>query len=322
MGDTALAGTALAGTALVETAVHPGDESLRLEEIAPVIGLTDREVRRYRRFFGLDRVRWSPDRELAGLLTGAARNLAGLPGNEHRVRFVLHARTLEAAAPYSAHPLHRAAAELGLGHAPAFVVSQHACASGLLAVRLAGRLLAGCGDPAALALVLTGEKTYPHVTRYIPATTVMGEASAACLVGRGGDRDRVLGYTTVTRGEFHRMAGRGAASGKDFEDAYPGTLADLVRAAAKDAGVSLDDVRLILPHNVNRISWTRTCKLAGLPLDRLWLDNVPVTGHCFCADPFVNLAGAVAAGALRPGDLYLMVSVGLGATFSALVLRH
>ena len=201
----------MAETTLVETAAHLADESLPLEKIAAEIGLTDREVRRYRRFFGLEGVRWSPAREVADLLLAAGRGLAALPGNEHRVRFVIHARTLEvleATGPYSAGPLRRVTAELGLEHATAFAVSQHACASGLLAVDLAGRLLADCGDPAALALVLTGEKTYPHVTRYIPATTVMGEASAACLVGQGGDRDRLLSYATVTLGEFHQMTGR------------------------------------------------------------------------------------------------------------------
>ncbi|WP_131741874.1 3-oxoacyl-[acyl-carrier-protein] synthase III C-terminal domain-containing protein [Actinomadura roseirufa] len=310
------------GTALAETAVHPGDESLPLEKIAPALGLTDREVRRYRRFFGLDAVRWSPARDTAGLLVAAARNLAGLPGAEHRVRFVIHGRTMEATGAYSANPVHRAAAELGLGHAAAFVVSQHACASGLLAAALAGRLLADRGDPDALALVLTGEKTYPHVTRYIPATTVMGEAAAATLVGLGGERDRMLAHATITRGEFHQMTGPDADTAAAFESAYPGTLAELMHTAAERAGASMDEVRLVLPHNVNRLSWTRTCLATGLPLERLWLDNVPVTGHCFCADPFLNLVDAVRAGALAPGDLYLMVSVGLGATFSALALRH
>ncbi len=46
---------------------------------------------------------------------------------------------------------------------------------------------------------------------------------------------------------------------------------------------------LVLPHNVNRYSWSTTARLLGLPLDRIYLENVPKTGHCFCADPFINL---------------------------------
>jgi 3-oxoacyl-[acyl-carrier-protein] synthase-3 len=305
-------------TSLAETAACLADESLPLEKIATSVGLSDADVRRYRRFFGLDSVRWSPASEVGDLLLAAARQLTTLPGNEHRVRYVIHARSLEPAAPYSANPLHRVAAALGLRHAAAFTVSQHACASGLLAVQLAGQLLAAGGDPGARALVLTGEKTYPHISRYMPAVTVFGEASAACLVTLGGDHDRVVAYATVTLGEFHRITERSPR----FDQAYPPALASLMRSAAASAGLDLDAIAMVFPHNVNRMTWTATCRLAGLPPDRIWLENVPVTGHCFCADPFVNLVTALQRGALRPGDHYLMVSVGLGATFSAMVMRH
>ena len=62
--------------------------------------------------------------------------------------------------------------------------------------------------------------------------------------------------------------------------------------------------------------------IIGLPLERVFLDNVPVTGHCFCADPFINYRTALDLGRLRPGDHYLIAAVGLGATFSAMVFEH
>jgi 3-oxoacyl-[acyl-carrier-protein] synthase-3 len=308
--------------ALVETAVDPADESLSLEKIAPVIGLTDAEVRRYRRFFGLDSVRWSPGRGVADLLLGAARSLASLPGDTERVRYVIHARSLEPAAPYGASPLTAVVRALGLRRATAFAVSQHSCASGLLAVELAGRLLAADGDPDARALVLTGEKAYPHVSRFIPAVTVFGEAAAACLVALGPERDRLMSYTTTTLGEFHWMTEAGTDLAARFDQAYTRTLVDVLNRALAGAGVGRHRIRLILPHNVNRMTWARVCRRLGLPIERVWLENVPVTGHCFCADPFINLAQATRRGALRPGDHYLLVSVGLGATFSAMVFRH
>lgn len=107
-----------------------------------------------------------------------------------------------------------------------------------------------------------------------------------------------------------------------FLKEHNSTLAAVMREAADNAGAGLDDLALILPHNVNRLSWQWTCKLLGVPLDRVFLDNIPTTGHCFTADPFINHVDAREAGRLRPGDLYLMAAVGLGATFSAAVLRH
>ena len=47
-----------------------------------------------------------------------------------------------------------------------------------------------------------------------------------------------------------------------------------------------------------------------------------MTGHCFCADPFINYRTAVERQLLRRGDRYLMAAIGLGAAFSAQVFEH
>ncbi|RSN29164.1 3-oxoacyl-ACP synthase [Amycolatopsis sp. WAC 04169] len=309
---------ATTATRLASVAVYVPEHSYSLEDIAEVLGLTARELKRYRRFMGLDRVRWDPAARQSDLLVSAARLLPDLSN----VRYVIHARTIEPTGPYSVNALHVATRELGLGHVPAFGLSQHACASGLLGIDLAGRMLRADGDPNGQVLLLTGEKTYPHVARYMPASTVMGEASAACLVGLGGGHDRLVAFETRTLGAFNDF---GADSGEliaEFERSYPDTLAGLLRTVTEKAGVALGDVRQILPHNINRISWVRVCQVLGLPVDRVLLDTIPVTGHCFCADSFVNYAHALSRGLLRRGDHYLMASVGLGATFSAMLFKH
>jgi 3-oxoacyl-[acyl-carrier-protein] synthase-3 len=77
-----------------------------------------------------------------------------------------------------------------------------------------------------------------------------------------------------------------------------------------------------LPHNVNLVSWQRLGRQIGIPVDRILLDNVPVTGHAFCADAFINYQTAARRGLLRPGDRYVIAAAGLGATFSAMVFEH
>jgi 3-oxoacyl-[acyl-carrier-protein] synthase-3 len=150
----------------------------------------------------------------------------------------------------------------------------------------------------------------------------MGEASAACLVGAAGAGDQLLAYTARVFGAYHGITARTGPLAAEFEHMYVPALADIIRDTLAQAGLGLDDLRLILPHNVNRLSWTRLCHLMDLPLDRVMMDNIPVTGHCFCADPFINYVHARDTGRLRPGEHYLMASVGLGATFSAMLFRH
>ena len=163
-------------------------------------------------------------------------------------------------------------------------MTHHACATGLLAVDVAGRLLAGDADAGALALVLTGEKAFTRDAQYVPGTSIFGEGAAACLVSLHGARDRVIAYASSIRGEFDGRLDAAPEMASRFEKEYPVSLAEAISAAVAQAGVSLDDISLILPHNVNALSWQRLCRRIGFPADRVLLSNVPVTGHAFCAD--------------------------------------
>jgi 3-oxoacyl-[acyl-carrier-protein] synthase-3 len=293
-----------------------------IEAIVGPRGLDLTQARVFRRFYGLDTVRHDPEAGLAEILLSAARKLTALHGREHLVRYVIAARTLQNVMPEPVSMLPEICQSLGISNASAFTVTQHACASGLLAVDLAGRLLAADGDPDALALVLAGEKAFTPTAQFIPATTVMGEGTAAVLVRNGGDSGRLLSYATCVRGEYSDWMFLTTELAVRFQQEYPKVLGAVIRAAVRGAGLELADIDLILPHNVNRVSWIRQCEELGYPVDRVFLDNIPVTGHCFCADPFINLQAAVQRGRLAPGDRYLMVAVGLGSTFSAMVLQH
>ncbi|KXK59029.1 3-oxoacyl-ACP synthase [Micromonospora rosaria] len=308
-------------TALLDVGCHLPELSVDVGDICAAVDAPPRLLWTFRRFYGLESVRRDPDRDLRATLTAAVESLSELRGNEHRVRYVILARTVTTVTPAGERPLEDVCAALGLPNAVAFTLTQHACATGLLGVDLAGQLLAADGDPDALALVLTGEKVFNPTLQIIPESTVMGESTAACLVAPGGDRDRLLGYATRTLGRYAEQFPPQALDSRFLKE-HNEVLADVIRDAATAAGVGVEDLALILPHNVNRLSWSWTCQLLDIPLERVFLDNIPVTGHCFTADPFINHVHARRAGRLRPGDLYLMAAVGLGATFSAAVLRH
>jgi 3-oxoacyl-[acyl-carrier-protein] synthase-3 len=308
-------------TALIEVGCHVPTSSVDIDEVCAAAGADERLIWKFRRVFGLRAVRRAPDLDQLGIMTAAVRTLAGLPGNEHRIRYVIHARSISIAHRAGDRPLEDLCADLGLTNAIAFTLTQQACAGGLLAIDVAGRLLAAGNDPDALALVITGEKTFSPWVEFIPESTAYGECTGACLVGPDGPADRLLGYAARTLGQF-------AADyppyplGASFLEAHNDMLARVIRAAVADAGLDMSDVALILPHNVNKLTWFWTCRLLGVPVERVFLDNIAVTGHCFAADPFVNHVHARTAGRLRPGDVYVMASVGLGATFGAAVLHH
>jgi 3-oxoacyl-[acyl-carrier-protein] synthase-3 len=309
-------------TALEAVACYLPDKRVAIEEVAGQLGLTSMQARLLRRFLGLAEIRLEPGGTLLGLLSAAVSRLDELRGREHLVRYVLHARAMPVVAPYPLDPLRDLCRTFGLGHAVSFAVTHQACASGLLAVDMAGRLLAGDGDQDALALVLTGEKAFTRDARIVPGMSVFGEAAAACLVSSDGPADRVLSYASIIRGEFDGRPDSLPGLAARFEKEYPASLAEAISAAADQAGSRIDEISLILPHNVNAMSWQRLCRRIGFPADRVLLDNVPVTGHAFCADSFINYLTAAERGLLRRGDRYLIAAAGLGATFSAMVVEH
>jgi 3-oxoacyl-[acyl-carrier-protein] synthase III len=309
-------------TALEAVATYLPSLSVPITDLAEQFGLTPMQLKVFKRFQGLEAIRLDPGGTLRDLLLAAATRLDALRGREHRVRYVLHARAMPVIAPYPLNPLHEVTTALGLRGAVSATVTHHACATSLLAIDVAGRLLATDGDRDALALILAGEKAFTLDAQLVPGTSVFGEASAACLVSAGGQRDRVLSYATITSGEFDgRLDLLPEVMGR-YEEEYPLCLARAMLAAVEQAGLSLADISVILPHNVNAVSWKRMSRRIGFPVAGIVLDNVPVTGHAFCADAFLNYATAVQRDLLEPGRRYLMAAAGLGATFSAMVLEH
>jgi 3-oxoacyl-[acyl-carrier-protein] synthase-3 len=305
---------------LLDVSVHLPEQRVPIELVADRYGLTEMQVKVFRRYHKLGEVCRDPDGGLIDLLRAAIAKLDGLRGQEQRVRYVLHARTFPVVSPYPLNPVRELCREFGMEHANALAVGHHACASGLLAVDAAGRLLAADPDPDALALVLAGEKTFTGEAEILRDTSFFSECASACLIGRNGPHDRVLAFAVDLRGEYDEDGEEVALA---FQRDYPRLLADAIRAALSRAAVRLDEVSAIVPHNVNAAAWRQTCKILGFPIAKVVLENVAAYGHAFCADAFINHRTAVERELLRPGDFYVMAAgAGRGAAFSALVLEH
>jgi 3-oxoacyl-[acyl-carrier-protein] synthase-3 len=328
-------------TALDSVAAYQPASRRTVEEMAGPLGLSEMDVKLFRRFHGLREICVDPDSSLTDLLLSAAAGL-DLRGREHSVRYVLWARAFPTVVPFPGNPLHEVCQALGLGHALAFTLTQQSCASALQAIDLAGQLLAGDAlaspvagsaagpvagpavgevETAPLALVFTGEKTFTRDAQLLPGMSLFSEGASACLVSATGSRDRLLAYACSQRGDFDPAGG---GTPERFQSEYRPLLAEVIFQALAQAGVALEDLTLILPHNVNLVTWQRMCRLIGFPPERVLLDNIASNGHVFCADAFLNYQTARERQLLRTGDRYLVATVGAGhgATFAAMVFQH
>jgi 3-oxoacyl-[acyl-carrier-protein] synthase-3 len=307
-------------TSLIEVSTHLPAQ-VTLDERQRDLGLSEKEMRRYARVFGLSEIAWERGGSDTENLMAAVEKLTRLRGREEHVRLALRPVTIRFPPPYPRSAVRAVCEAVGLRHARAFTVTEQACAGGIGAVDIAAALLEGESDPEAMALVLIGEKAQCHRQQNFPSMGLTGEGVAAVLVGRGDATDRILGYSCITEPVDHRML-MGEEASRRFSELYRDAICAVVDEAIAKAGCVHDDIALLLPHNLNRISWVKLSSRLGIPLDRLFLDNIPRTGHCFGADPFINLRTALDLGRLHSGDRYLMVSVGIGATFTAMVVEH
>jgi 3-oxoacyl-[acyl-carrier-protein] synthase-3 len=288
-------------------------------ELSSAIGLSTKEVRLFTRFLGLSEIASADGLTVLDMLLAAGEE--ALAGEDRaNVRYLIHAHTTQHVAPPGLRMVDSLREKLGLTSARSFSMSQQSCVTALYALKVAQALL-GAEPAGSTALVVVGEKVLSAPFQHIPETTVQGDAAVASLVALSGPGDSLLGSAYQTHGRFHATRYMSPELFALYRTKYGPFLAAVIRDAVRDAGVSLDDISLVLPHNVNRFSWTIVARELSLPVSRIYLETVPLIGHCFGADPFVNLAAARASGLVRPGSLVILASAGQGGTFGAVVVR-
>ncbi|MGP3925180.1 MULTISPECIES: 3-oxoacyl-ACP synthase III family protein [unclassified Streptomyces] len=302
-------------------AFHP-ERTVKVGDLAEHLGLGRAEVGAFRKLYGLEEMRYDPELTLFDLaLPPARRALEALPVGK-RVDYVVYAHTIPTLTPPDMEPAQIIRDELGLTGAEAFAVSQQACVSNLGAIDMVAQLLRAESDADGYALVVTGERAFSPAVQLMRNSAVMADAGAACLVTLGGEGDVVRSYVSRTLGEFSPGLLMSDEENRDFGLVATDTRIEIMRAAVAEAGLAFDDIELVLPHNVNALSWKRVIDEMGIAADKIFLENVPRYSHCYTSDVFVNYATVRDSGRLIDGKHYLFVSVGIGATFGAMVVTH
>ncbi len=92
------------------------------------------------------------------------------------------------------------------------------------------------------------------------------------------------------------------------------------REVLRDAGLTLDDIDLLIPHQANRRIINATAKALGLPLDKAMV-NVDRYGNTSSASIPMALQEAWEQGRLHDGDRVVLVGFGGGLAWGALVLE-
>ena len=104
-----------------------------------------------------------------------------------------------------------------------------------------------------------------------------------------------------------------------FKRAVKG-MADACARVMQQAGVSGDEIDLVIPHQANLRIIEAVAKYAGVSMDRVMV-TVQRYGNMSAATVPVSLVEALKDGRVKPGSLLLMPGFGGGLTYGALLVR-
>jgi 3-oxoacyl-[acyl-carrier-protein] synthase-3 len=167
---------------------------------------------------------------------------------------------------------------------------------------------------------------------------LFGDGAAAVVVQATDNEEgvlaSVLGCDAEARGSLRvrgigcAYAGQGVVFGDtlwDFDGQviFKRAVAGMTDASArvlKQAGISADQVDLVVPHQANLRIIEAVAKYAGIPMERVML-TVQKYGNMSSATVPVSLVEALKDGRIKPGALVLMPGFGAGLTFGALLVR-
>ncbi|QBF29664.1 3-oxoacyl-[acyl-carrier-protein] synthase III C-terminal domain-containing protein [Thalassococcus sp. S3] len=303
---------------ILDVAVAYPARQEQLKDLSDDLDLTRDQMRMYDRFFGFEAFQCDPAEPLDTLIAKAASEVLDRnPQQNAHLCCVTHCHTLLNTNVFNGHTSSVLEPYAARG-VEVFSATMNHCATGVTMLGVFDRLL---GDNET-GLILIGEKAFHPALRVIENTTVMGEAAAAILVGRCPGRYEVVDTHTLHAPQFWKNTGlRGENYLAGFDTAYMGFACAGLEGALDRFGRRHGDIRYVMPHNVNVPSWCQIASETGIGRDKVQLSTIGQYGHCFGADPFINLTDTAARGDLDPADQVLLFSIGLGATASCALLR-
>ena len=152
--------------------------------------------------------------------------------------------------------------------------------------------------------------------RGLLSTYLKSDGRLAPLLYRpgGGSSDPISEKVVCERSHYMKMAGR------EVFKAAVRAMAEACDEALTRAGVTADQIDLLIPHQANLRIIDATAKHAGIPMSKVMV-NLDRYGNTSSASIPLALDQAVAEGRVVPGSLVLLVASGAGFTWGRAVVR-
>ena len=223
---------------------------------------------------------------------------------------------LENVADLFKYPVSLLQTELDLPNASVVGINQLGCASIFAALRIARALIVAEDDLKAV-LCVSADK-FPAGRHRDLAYNLVSDGACSAIVRRDDSRNRIVECTQVTKGALWDSE---AIENEIIATYFPTATALVERTLAK-AGLEMEDIALVIPHNVSLRSWEILGRLIGCPPERIYTENIARVGHTIASDNLLNLRRATESGLIEKGDYLLLFTFGYGSNWACMIVQH
>ncbi|MFZ0771247.1 MAG: 3-oxoacyl-[acyl-carrier-protein] synthase III C-terminal domain-containing protein [Candidatus Sulfotelmatobacter sp.] len=183
------------------------------------------------------------------------------------------------------------------------------------------------------ALLVTGD-TAPHGNRSLLPVTVQGDAGSAVILRRhGAEGPLLLGVEALTLGHLHEAIALVKVNDRleikvdalcienEVMPIYYLNLLRLVQKVLAASSLTLSDVDHFIYSNISQRDRDGFRRMVGLPEGGLPPTPMAEYGHTFASDLVINYVHLRREGRIRPGQLLLFASAGIGFTWGVTLAR-
>lgn len=213
-------------------------------------------------------------------------------------------------------------ARLGCNKAYAFDLSA-ACSGFLYGLEIASALLS---SGRARNILLVGAEKLSQIVDWSDRSTcvLFGDGAGAVVLSSEGEGELLAsvmrsdgGYWDILYGE---RCGYLRMKGKELFKLAVRSMAEVCEEVIRRAGVSTEDIDLVVPHQANIRIMQALAERLGIPMEKVY-SNIHRYGNTSAASIPIALYEAKQEGRLKRGDLVLLTAMGGGLTWGASLLR-
>jgi 3-oxoacyl-[acyl-carrier-protein] synthase-3 len=176
-------------------------------------------------------------------------------------------------------------------------------------------------------VLLIGTDTLSRITDWTDRNTAIlfADGSGAAVIEAVEGQGEMLAWDIAADGSlepllYAEIGGFLHMDGKEVFRRAVRIMVDSAQKSLSNAGLTIEDITLIVPHQANTRIIKAACERLGAPLEKTAI-VLHRTGNTSSASIPLALFDAVDAGRLQRGDLVMMVGFGAGMTAASSIIR-